>query len=93
MILRLLAIALSVALGIALCLLPACGDDDQTTSGAGNGAPAAGSAGATPAEGGVGDELQAKIDAAVATGRAYLLGQQDAKGGFGDSSMKVPGNV
>ena len=94
---------LFAVLACAIALLPACGDDKTTTSGgtssggSSEGTPAAG--GGTPAaaaatDHGLDDELRKAVDAAIAKGRAYLLTQQDAKGGFGDDTVeKMPASV
>jgi len=91
---------LLVTLCLALALLPACGDDkaDAGKAPGPKGAPAGtpdtqptGAGGA--AEAGVDDALRTKIATALQKGAAYLRGQQDEKGGFGDKEIQLPGNV
>jgi squalene-hopene/tetraprenyl-beta-curcumene cyclase len=78
-------------LGLALCLLPACGGEDDTTPSA---APHAVEGGTTPPSGvGPDADLAARIEAAQAKGRAFLLSQQGEGGAFGDTQSEVPGNV
>ena len=86
-------------LACSLCLAPACGDkpepgkpDTPPVNGAGA-PPAIGGAVKTTAKHGLDAAVGRRITDAGARGRAYLLTQQDEKGGFGDKEIQLPANV
>ncbi len=91
-------LALPVLLALVVGTLPACGNDKAPegdtpkTQGQGSQDPGTTPSAAT-SKTGLSDDLRKQIDAAMAKGETYLRGQQDEKGGFGDSGMKIPGNV
>ncbi len=94
---------LALALACALVFVPACGDGKDgdaggsATTGGTSGGTAGGTAGGTgggtasPADAGLvglDAELTAKVEAAMAKGRAFLLTQQEENGGFTDRATK-----
>jgi len=84
-------------LALVIGLVAGCGDKEPASpdksGAAGEKAPPSDTARSTPGDAVAFMGLRKEIAAAVGQGRTYLLGQQEAAGGFGDKTMKVPGNV
>jgi squalene-hopene/tetraprenyl-beta-curcumene cyclase len=92
---------LPFVLCLALGLVVACGNDENANDNNANGSASKGAApeakgrapASTSAATGLSAALKAQVVDAQKKGAAYLRGQQDDKGGFGDSEIKLPGNV